>query len=305
MGANLEYYRTFCCVAALGSMGKAAEELKLTAPTVTKTIQALERQLNCQLFARTSKGVRLTNAGEVLYARVKPGLHLLESGEQEIAQLNALEGGSIRIGVSESAVFNPVVQETIGAFCSRYPKVKLSLNYQSGWQVNDAIRAGEIDFAVFSILDEKIPDGLTAHRLAISENIPIVGRKYREYAQREVSLHELAEIPLIFTGAGFRIQEHYRNLYDAHGVEFAPTIEMPTLNMQIRTVALGLGYSFVPRNLIRHHLEEGSILAVRLKEEPVFRRTVCLLRSGEIPLGRAAQAFVDILLENGNLRNEE
>lgn len=301
MAVNLEYYRAFYYVASLGSMGKAAEAMQLTPPTITKTIQALEQQLNCPLFTRTSKGVRLTSAGEMLYARVKPGLFLLDSGEFEVNQFNALEGGSVRIGVSESAVFNPIVSDAIGAFCSKYPKVKLSLKYQSGEEMNAAIQSGDIDFAIFSISNESNLDGLTLHEITTSDNVPVVGCKYRDYIGRKVSLAELAELPLVFVKPGFSIQAHYRELYEAHSLEFAPTIEMPTLDMQIRAVKLGLGYSFVPRELIRHHLEEESILIVNLKEENVFQRTVCLLTGKEIPLSRAAQVFVDILLEAARL----
>lgn len=305
MAVNLEYYRTFYYVAALGSMGKAAEAMQLTPPTITKTIQALERQLNCQLFARTSKGVRLTSAGEMLYARVKPGLFLLDSGELEVNQFNALEGGSVRIGVSESAVFNSVVSAAIATFCTRYPKVKLTLKYQSGEKMNSAIQAGDIDFAIFSISDESNLDGLMLHEIAASDNVPVVGCKYRDYIGRKVSLAELTELPLVFVESGFSIQSHYSALYKAHGLEFSPVIEMPTLDMQVRAVKLGLGYSFVPRDLIKHHLEEGSILVVDLKEERVFRRTACLLTGKEIPLSRAAQVFVDILLETARLRADD
>lgn len=305
MAVNLEYYRAFYYVAALGSMGKAAEAMRLTPPTITKTIQALERQLNCQLFARTSKGVQLTSAGELLYARVKPGLFLLDSGELEVNQFNALEGGSVRIGVSESAVFNPVVFDAIGTFCSRYPKVKLTLKYQSGVEMNSAIKSGDIDFAIFSISNESNLDGLILHEVAVSDNVPVVGCKYRDYTGRKVSLAELAQLPLVFVESGFSIQSHYCELYKSHGLEFAPIIEMPTLDMQVRAVKLGLGYSFVPRELIRHHLEEKSILVVSLKEESVFRRTVGLLTGKEIPLSRAAQVFVDVLFETARCQGND
>lgn len=297
MPVNLEYYRTFYYVASLGSMGKAAQAMQLTPPTITKTIQALEQQLDCRLFARTSKGVRLTSAGELLYARVKPGLFLLDSGEFEVNQFNALNGGSVRIGVSESAAFSSTVSAAIRSFCSQYPKVQLSLTYQSGDSIPDSIRSGDIDFAIFSVSHESDLDGLTAHKIAASDNVPIVGRKYTQYIDRPVHLAELAELPLIFVHSGFSIQSHYKDFYASHGLEFSPVIEMPTLNMQVRAVNLGLGYSFVPRDLVKHHLEEGSIAIVDLVEERVFSRTACLLTDEQIPLSRAAQVFVDTLLE--------
>src|SRR5690554_650256 len=125
MTVNLEYYRTFYKVATLGSMGRAAEEMHLTPPTITKTIQALEQQLNCQLFTRSVKGAHLTAAGEALFTRVEPGLLLLDSGEREINLINSLEGGTVRIGMSEAAACYFTMPAVFGTFCNRYPKVKL------------------------------------------------------------------------------------------------------------------------------------------------------------------------------------
>lgn len=297
MAVNLEYYRTFYHVAELGSMGKAAEAMQLTPPTITKTIQTLERQLNCKLFARTSKGVRLTYAGETLYARIKPGLSLLDSGEHEIHQINALEGGAIRIGVSESAAFNSRVSAAIGTFCSRYPKVKLTMKHQTNSELRTSIQSGDFDFALLGVSNKNDWDGLNLYEIATSDNVPVVGRKYRDFAGRKVSLTELAELPLIFVESGFSIRAHYMTLYKNHGLDFAPSIEMPTLDMQIRAVKLGLGYSFVPKDFVQNDIEDGSLTVIDLKEEDMFSRTVCLLISSEIPLSRAAQVFVDILLD--------
>lgn len=129
MSVNLEYYRTFYNVVNHGSMRKAAEAMHLTPPTVTKTIQMLEQQLDCQLFTRTTKGITLTAAGETLYAHVQPGLNLLNAGEHEINMLNSLESGTVRFAMGEATAHYFTLPAVFGTFCARYPKIKLSIKH--------------------------------------------------------------------------------------------------------------------------------------------------------------------------------
>ena len=73
MNTNLEYYKVFYYVGKTGSITTAARELSLSQPAVSQSIRHLEDVLNTRLFLRTSKGVRLTKEGEVLYHYVSQG----------------------------------------------------------------------------------------------------------------------------------------------------------------------------------------------------------------------------------------
>ena len=296
MAVNLEYYRTFYCVATCGSMGKAAEMMCLTPPTITKTIQALEQQLDCQLFIRTSKGIHLTAAGEALLAHVKPGLSLLNAGEHEISLLNSLEGGTVRLGMSEAAAHYFTMPAVFGKFCSQYPKIRLLIKHFPAKEAQDALLAGDLDFAILGLQEDDTLADFDVHKIYRSDNVPVVGDKYRFLADAPVSLETLAEYPLIFTHSGFSIREYYETLYKRHGLEFQPNIETPTLDIQIKAVQLGLGYSFVPYPHIKDALARQELFLLDIIGEHVLERSVSLLTAKDIPLSRAAQALVDILL---------
>lgn len=296
MSVNLEYYKAFYHVATLGSMGKAAEEMCLTPPTVTKTIQTLEQQLNCQLFVRSVKGVRLTSAGETLLERVRPGLKLLLTGEQEINMLNSLEGGTIRIGMSEAAAYTFTSSAIFSTFCNRYPKVKLQIKHLSYTDTHDAILRGDIDFGILGVFPNECSD-LTIHELYNSPNLAVVGKKYEHLVKEPISLTTLAEIPLIFARSGYSIRRHYEQLYSKYSLNFNPVIEAPTLNMQLQTVKLGVGYSFLPLPYMINDIENGEVFPIDFIGEKPFERPVCLLTSEEFPLSKAAQAMIDLLFE--------
>lgn len=296
MAVNLEYYRAFYQVASLGSMGKAAEAMCLTPPTVTKTIQALEQQLDCLLFTRSAKGVRLTAAGEALYAHVKPGLSLLDAGETEVNMLNSLEGGKVRLGMSEAAAHYFTMPAVFETFCTRYPKVKLEIKHLPTSNAQDAILSGNIDFAILGLENTESTKDFDIYQIYRSDNIPVVGRKYAGLAKEPITLEQLASLPLIFVQSGYSIREYYERLYKKNGLEFKPNIETPTLDIQLKAVHLGLGYSFVPYPHIKESLANGSLFRLDIAGETVLERYVCLLTARERPMSRAAQALVDILM---------
>ena len=296
MAVNLEYYRTFYCVAQTGSMNRAAEQLCLTPPTVTKTIQALEQQLDCQLFVRTSKGVHLTAAGELLLGHVKPGLNLLNAGEHEIDMLNSLQAGTVRLGMSEAAAHYFTMPAVFGAFCSRYPGIRLVIRHLPARQARAAVLAGDIDLAILGLGADDPGREFEVHRLYYSDNIPVAGRALRALAVRPIALAELAGYPLIFTQSGYSIREYYEKLYSRHGMRFQPNIETPTLDIQLKAVRLGLGYSFVPYPHIIDALRSGELFQLDITDAEIYRRRVCLITARDIPLSRAAQALIDVLL---------
>ena len=85
-------------------------------------------------------------------------------------------------------------------------------------------------------------------------------------------------------------------MYARHGLEFAPTIEAPTLDMQLKAVKLGLGYSFVPYPHAHEDLERGTLHHINIIGEKDFVRPVCLITPRGLPMSRAAQALIDVLL---------
>ncbi|MGM9602073.1 MAG: LysR family transcriptional regulator [Faecousia sp.] len=297
MSVNLEYYRAFYYVATLGSMSKAAEHMCLTPPTVTKTIQTLEQQLGCQLFTRYAKGVRLTSAGETLFLRVKPGINLLEAGEREVNMLNSLEGGTVKIAMSEAAAHYFTMPAVLVTFCTKYPKVHLVIKHLPSSKAQEAVLAGDIDFAILGIRADQDLRDFDIHKIYRSDNVPVVGKAYKFLAKQPVGIDKLVNYPLVFTSTGYSIREYYEDLYKKYGYEFRPNIETPTLDLQLQAVRLGLGYSFFPYPHVKEAVEQGDLFVLKMEAEKMYERTVSLLTAKDVPMSRAAQALIDVLLE--------
>ncbi len=90
---NLEAYKVFYYAARLQSITLAARELAISQPAVSQAVKQLEGAVGTALFVRTSRGVRLTREGELLFSYVEKGYEQLETGERKLRQMLNLELG--------------------------------------------------------------------------------------------------------------------------------------------------------------------------------------------------------------------
>ena len=97
MTQNLSSYRIFYAVANTGNISKAAKELYISQPAISKSIQKLEENIGIKLFDRSSRGVSLTPEGELLYAHVKSAFETLAIGEDKLRRSIALGMGTLTL----------------------------------------------------------------------------------------------------------------------------------------------------------------------------------------------------------------
>ena len=102
MNQNLSSYWIFYTVANAGNISKAAKELYISQPAISKSIQKLEENLGCKLFSRSSRGVLLTDEGQMLYGHVKEAFETLTLGEDKLKRSIELGVGHLQIGVSST-----------------------------------------------------------------------------------------------------------------------------------------------------------------------------------------------------------
>ena len=116
MYQNLSSYRIFYTVANTKNISKAAKELYISQPAISKSIQKLEESLGTKLFERSSRGVALTDSGELLYTHVKSAFETLSIGEDRLRRSIELGIGHLTIGVSSTLckyVLLPYLKEFI------------------------------------------------------------------------------------------------------------------------------------------------------------------------------------------------
>ena len=143
-------------VAAHGSFSAAAEALDFTQPAVSRQIATLETEAGARLVERSARGVRLTQAGELLVGHADVILDRLTAAESQLEALTQLEGGRLRIGAPATANAT-LIPLAIRAFDDAHPEVHLRLDESVSSELIEALVAGDLDIAIVTDA-ERIPE---------------------------------------------------------------------------------------------------------------------------------------------------
>ena len=121
---SLDLYKIFCVVVRTGNMSAAAKELFISQPAVSMSIQ-LEERIGSPLLIRTSKGVRTTPEGAVLYEYLEKALDLIHTAEKKYQQMVNMELGELRISAGDRIITNYLLPY-IKRYSKLYPEISIS-----------------------------------------------------------------------------------------------------------------------------------------------------------------------------------
>ena len=286
MNVNLEYYRIFYYVAKYQNFTRAARVMGNSQPNITRAMNLLEQEIHCTLFIRTNRGVRLTPEGEKLYIRVSAAMEQLQTAEEELHESSGLEHGTISIGASETAL-NIYLLEKLRTFHMEYPGIRLKIYNHSTPQAVQAVKNGEIDFAVVTTpTDAETP--LKKVDLYSFQEILVGGKTFMALGSQELSLAEVQNYPFICLGRETQTWKFYQQIFEKHGLELMPDTEAATTDQILPLVKNELGMAFLPEAMAREAIEKGEIVELSLRER-VPQRSVCMVYDRQHPLSAAAK----------------
>ncbi|MGQ7301245.1 LysR family transcriptional regulator [Marinobacter nauticus] len=272
-------------VAELGSFTRAADDLDITAATVSKHIAFLERDLDTRLINRTTRRMSLTDAGLAFLKRTQALLDELEDAELEARGFQAEPRGLIRLNVPMSFGLTHITG-AIDSFLARYPDIEIDLQLSD--RMVDLVEQG-VDMAI-RIRSTLADSSLLAKPLRQSRNIVCAAPGYLEHS------------PAIHTPADLAAQNCLMfNLHDRPRVWALGDKEVVVSgnyrtdsSLAIRQSLLnGAGVGLVPRFLVQQDLDNGALVAL-LPEYPPQPYTVFAL----FPPGRKQPTKVRLLLEH-------
>ena len=146
---EIRLLRYFLAVAREENMTRAAEQLHVTQPTLSKTLKALEEELGKKLFTRHAFSIRLTDEGALLRSRAEDLVSLADKITQEFVTLDDIAGGDIYLGLAESYQIRTLAR-AIKAFRKQYPKLRYHITSGDTEQVTEKLDKGLLDFSVLA-----------------------------------------------------------------------------------------------------------------------------------------------------------
>lgn len=250
----------FVAVAETKGFRAAGRRLGVSGSAVSQTISRLEERLGVALVERTTRSVRLTDAGERLYAVVGPALDDVAAAEQEVKELGEEPRGTLRLNVSraaESFLNGPL----LAGFLSTYPEVQLELIVTSH---TGEIVAGGYDAGVG--LGEVIEQDMVAMPVSEEMRLLVVGApSYFERYPAPQHPRELAQHTCINWRSGPDAPP-YRWEFTEDGRDFSVAVESrivtndPRFNLDLALAGVGLNMTW--EQWTREHIDRGELIPV-------------------------------------------
>ena len=277
--------RYFCVVAKHQNMTKAAAELMISQPALSKTIASLEKELGTPLFVRRNRSIFLNRAGEILYQKIDQSINLIDDTVSEIRELSNEPFGNVRLLVLSASSYMPGFYI---AFHQRYPFIKLQL---SNYIRYEHMFMYDCDFCItadagFTPLAGNCVVPILKERfvLAVQKQHPLAGRG---------SIHLKEAAPYPFVASNRREDLEFYCLKAG----FRPNIIAECDNGTTYEAFLrgGVGISVVPEITLGSVLPE-DIVCIPLTY-PVIERTISLTYDSRRRMSNAGQLFLQFCME--------
>ncbi len=295
--ASFRQLSTFHAVARLGSVSAAAEEMHLTQPAVSIQIGALEASAGTPLLQRAGRGVRLTEAGELLAGYAGRMLELWREAGEEMDTLQGVFAGTLRVGAVTTAEY--LVPPLLVAFANDNPKVKVKLQVGNRDVIVRMLAGQEIDLAIMGRPPPELKTASTAfarHPMAF-----IAAPRHPLMKSKSLSLTAFANAHLLVRERGSGTRATVERLFKDAGTPLRIGSELSSNEAIKQMCAAGFGVAFLSMHTCVLELNAGLVKMLPLRDNPVERDWyVIRLASRQLPT--VATAFEEFLCTQGQAR---
>jgi LysR family transcriptional regulator, transcriptional activator of the cysJI operon len=291
--------KVFRLVAKNLSFTKAANELFITQPAITKNIQALENELGLRLFNRKGNRIYLTAEGLVLLEHVEKVFNLELKLEDSLNSFKENPSGSFRLGAS-TTIAQYVIPPVLAKFHNKFPDIKLSMFTGNTEQIAESLLRGEIDLG---IVEGRIKNK-DIHYLKFipDELVAITGAKNTVVKANEITVEKLAALPLVLRERGSGTLDVIEYALKSRG------IILSALNIQMylgstEAIKLYLEHDdcigFVSIRSLDKEIKAGTHRIIKVKNFRI-KRTLDFITPQGLKSSRVALQFIKIAKSHYN-----
>lgn len=329
---NFEQLRGFAEVARLGHFTRAAEQLHLAQPSLSRQISALEAELGARLFHRTRGNVALTAAGERLLPIARRMLADAETARGEMAELAGLRRGRIRLGATPTLCTSLVV-EVLAEFRERYPGIDVEMLERGSRSLIAALMEGALDLAlIVTSVSSGAARAVLEREPILSERLVVVSAADRPdpfagaggitgYAgsadaaepganlepggaggdailvpERAISLAELARVPQVWFDENYDLRVAMDAAFGAEGLTPTVAVEGVEMDAALRFAERGIGVAVVPAMVA---VDRPALRATPLAS-PALTRTISIARRSDMAPTHAGAAMQALIRETAD-----
>ena len=252
-------------VAEAGSMTRAAEELAVSYPIVSKTISELERTLGVKLFDRSISGVEPTHYGRTLLKSGVAVFDEMRKGLQQIEFIKQPDAGELRISsaiVTDAGLLPAIIEW----FSNEFPRAVLHVLHEDAIQQYDNLRNRKAELRFGRLPTTITEPDLVAETLFDESLVVVAGSESRWAKHRNLPLADLIGEPWVLAQPGSLARSLHEEVFRRSGVE-VPSAKVLTvsLHLQLRLIETGRWLSLIPASVMRFGSKQMHIKVLPVK----------------------------------------
>jgi LysR family transcriptional regulator, low CO2-responsive transcriptional regulator len=291
---TLRQLATFDALARLGSVSRTAQEMNLTQPAVSLQLAALEDSAGMPLLARHGRGVRLTEAGELLADYAGRILALWGEAGDAMATRMGHVAGTLRIGAVTTSEY--LLPQLLLDFVQRHPQVRFTLRVGNRADIVGQLARQDVDLAIMGQPPSEPKVNATPfarHPMAF-----VAAPGHPLMVRPQVTLADVARANLLVREHGSGTRSAVERLFKQAGIELQLGAELSSNEAIKQMCAAGFGVAFISLHACVLELQAGVLALVPLPGYPIEREWYVIALAGR-PQPAAAAAFAHFLVEQG------
>lgn len=294
---ELLYIKT---IADTKSISKAAEELFIAQPSLSQSLQRIERELGTHLFIREPRGMKLTYAGEKYYLMAKEILDIYSDFKSEITHINELKAGRLVIGIARYMGMN-ILPNVLPDFNKNYPNIEIIIREENTRALENLVLGGNVDFALTHVHKKEMNEKINYEILKEDEFLLVTPKGYLINSDKikvkdgksYVDLRDLEGEKFILLDINKGIRKVQDRTIKSYGIN--PEVVFTTKNFETakRLAANGMGITIIPKDYLSIFSQDKSYDSFNLSgtEENIWYTAI--LTIPDIYKSQATKVFID------------
>ena len=288
----LPQLEAFLEVARLQNLSRAAESLYVSQPTVTARLQNLEASLDEQLFVRTRRGMRLTEAGQAYLPYAERAVQALLDGHQRLRELRRGSAGTLVLGAPPT-VSTYTLPLLLAHFTTEHPSARLVVKTGTSEEILAMVLEDQVQVGLMRAVAHPEVDSIPVY----SDTLVLIAGPDHPFAdRRRLRLGELAGETVVLFGRSSSYRDFTAAIFRQAGMLTGSVMELDNIEAAKKMVERGLGIALVPHSAVGAELASGSLRLMDLADAPAAQREIVAVRRRDAgrPSGSVA-AFMRLL----------
>lgn len=294
INVDMELYKIFYTVASCENITKAAEKLYISQPAVTMSIKKLESELGIKLFVRNKRGVILTPEGKVMYDYIAKAMENILLAENKIENFKKLETGNIRIGIGTNLT-RFFLTKHLEKFHKKYPKISINLDTSMTNELLKKLEEDKLDIAIIASEEDSCRE-FNVEYIEEIQDIFISSYDFSELKNREVTLKELSEYPLVLQSTNSNTRKFIDKIASENDIKLNSIMDLASYSLVIEFAKIGMGIGFVTKNYVLDELGKDTLFEINLVPK-IPKRKILVLTKKNYLLSFSASKLIDIICD--------